>query len=837
MNSWLILTAVLAIAEAQDIIQPQICSSQYVNYYKLPENSSHITCMNFPIETFCIPGEVNNVESLILDFTSCSTQTTDWIPTGLFQKNNQIQRLHIQAFAPDGSPPIKSLRNDTFGNLQRLSELTLEGFERIRYLDPDLFRPLVKLKKLRLIGFGGQFLTYRQLGDALFGLSNSSLEEITMDSVHSVANKEKTLDMNILFRISGVNITSLVLINNDFNAVTGYLSDALPYLRYFECSMYFLTFSAMNFGLDSLIFLQHLEEVNYSFQINGDNPWSLGRRRRDDKILVLLDERTLKYYKSLTQSNDCYYGVRLKFNPTIRKAVISNMDFFRADPNVDVCFDESNNIEYLDFFHSPIGMIPGTLRGLERLRFFNLQKTSMNSISCSLFHDMPNLEILSLGDNNIGASVAADADGSLFKFQNRSLRSLDLSGSEISFIPKSMFSELSALQFLNLSRNIIESFQVKLPPSGNLSLLNLSDNSIRILTFEMISELESLQNSDDNRPILTFDLSRNSLSCLCNATDFVIWMKSTKKVSFESIDKYTCLHPNGTKVSVNSLNMTELMSDCKYLRQLPTTCPCAGLDYKRVKQMSLSLRDIYCTNDGKNLSYSDLVTNVNKTLAEYWWCKGVIENPIYNSPKFIVPLVIGFLLLLLLGVALIVIYKKRYTPKDVARMMQCMDLRPYIMHFIQYLSNHPAYTSENYEFDVFVYFQADDGPWVRKVLLEKLQHLKVITPDNFRIGAAMADAILDGCRKSRVVVLVLSSSFKRDDWCREITLRSYTSHPGSVIPVVINNTNLSYFDDDPLFSHLIATHCPIDLSSADSFIWKKFKSRVDNIRQSSNLLN
>src|SRR6218665_170442 len=252
----------------------------------------------------------------------------------------------------------------------------------------------------------------------------------------------------------------------------------------------------------------------------------------------------------------------------------------------------------------------------------------MNSIPPALFHEMPNLEILLLGDNNIGASVAADAEGSLFKYQNQSLRSLDMSGSEISFIPKSMFSELSALQFLNLSRNIIESFQVKLPLSGNLSLLNVSDNSIRFLTSEMISELESLQNSVDNRTKLTIDLSRNPLSCLCNATEFIAWMKSTKKVSFESIEEYTCLHPNGSKVSVNSLNMTELMSDCKYLRQLPTTCPCDdGLDYKRLKQMSLSLTDVYCTYDGKRRSYSYLVANVKQSIEEYWWCKSVIENP------------------------------------------------------------------------------------------------------------------------------------------------------------------------------------------------------------------
>src|SRR6218665_1919 len=631
MNSWLILTALLATtALAQDVIPVPTCRSQHVHYNRTTGNSCVVSCNDVPIENFCIPAQANSMESLIIDLTACDTQTMDWIPTGLFQEDNQIRRLSV--YAPSSYTRfIQSLKSDTFENLKGLEELTLEGFERIRYLSPDVFRPLVKLKKLRLIGFGGQFLTYRQLGDALFGLSNSSLEEITMDSVHTGVNPEKTLDMNNLLRISGVNITSLVLINNDF------------------------------------------------------------------------------------------------------------------------------------------------------------------------------------------------------KFQNESLRSLDVSGSEISFIPKSMFSELSALQFLSLSRNTIESFQVKLPPSGNLSLLNLSDNSIRFLTSEMISELESLQNSDDNGTKLTIDLSRNPLSCLCNATDFVAWMKSTKKVSFESIEEYTCLHPNGSKVSVNSLNMTELMSDCKSLGPLlillPTICPCDGLDYKRLRQLSLFLTDVYCSYYGKRYSYADLVTNVNKIIEEYWWCKRVTENPIYKRPKFIVLLVIEFLLLLLLGVGLIVFYKKRYTPY---RMLQCMDLRLYIMHFIRYLSNHPAYTSDNFELDTFVYFQADDGPWVRKVLLKKLQHVKVITPDNFCIGASMADAISDGCKKSRVIVLVLSSSFKRGIWCRQVTLRSYTSHPGSVIPVVINNTDLSDFEDDPLFSNLIATHCPIDLSSADSLIWNEFTTRLQN---------
>src|SRR6218665_478971 len=318
MNSWLILTALLATtALAQDVIPVPTCRSQHVHYNRTTENSCVVSCNDVPIENFCIPAQANSMENLIIDLTACDTQWMDWIPTGLFQEDNQIRRLSV--YAPSSYTRfIQSLKRDTFKNLKGLEELTLEGFERIRYLDPDVFLPLVNLKKLRLIGFGGQLLTYRQLGDALLGLSSSLLAEITMDTIHTGVNQEKTLDVNNLFRISGVTITSLVLINNDFYVVMGTLPSTLPSLRYFECSVFFLTYAATAFGLDSIFFLQHLEEINYSIISDSGRPGTIFRRSADD-IKDALSQRILEYYYSFKSDPKCFYGKLCRFGPKLKR--------------------------------------------------------------------------------------------------------------------------------------------------------------------------------------------------------------------------------------------------------------------------------------------------------------------------------------------------------------------------------------------------------------------------------------------------------------------------------------------------------------------------------------
>src|SRR5688572_21615720 len=129
MNSWIIVMAGLVTALAQDVTQRPICLNNY--HWTKDGNTSIVTCYGVPIENVSIPTEANLSERLVLELINCAMQTMDWIPTGLFPKNNLIRKLDIYAPASEGSQSIKRLKSDTFVNLQGLVELSLYGFERI----------------------------------------------------------------------------------------------------------------------------------------------------------------------------------------------------------------------------------------------------------------------------------------------------------------------------------------------------------------------------------------------------------------------------------------------------------------------------------------------------------------------------------------------------------------------------------------------------------------------------------------------------------------------------------------------------------------------------------
>lgn len=818
------------------------CEDDGVHIQCPEQTRCSVQCKYISIGRLCIPDRLTSVEHLLLDIRNCRKDAdfANSIPPWLFPAGNRIRSLYINsvdANNDDSLGNVKYVLNDTFANLDRLEELTLEGFEFVERVDEKVFVPLRSIKKLSLIGFGAQYLTYGQLGTALKGLSNSSLTHITMDSIHPSGNQEKDLNLLELFPISGVNITHLVFVYNDFSSVKGNLSYVLPHLVYFECRIYFLTYAMSSFGLDSLIFLNHSEELVYRFI---SSVYSFDDRDNSNILLKLtnflrsLTPVLLSYYYSMIDSNDCYFGKLMRVNPSLKRLTAVNIPFYLPDYRPDICFDEDNQLEYVDFFRCPIAIIPRQLKGLKKLKYFNLQETRLRGLDSGIFHDMPMLEVLLLGGNDMGASIADDIDGNFFKSQNGTLRSLDLSRCNIDVIPPSLFSSLRNLQFLNLSANKIRQLEISVDQNARLSVLNLSGNAFQTISNRVIGQFESLGNQAHTEQTLLLDLSRNPFTCFCNNTEFTTWLKTTEAVSLQNFDRYTCLHPNGSTVNVSDLNLAELSVDCEALQDLSNfkgVCPCNGLNVSRLRQISLHLSDTSCTYGGKSFSYSELISKSGNSSQDYWWCSKVPEVPPFEkNPRFIAPVAIGCAVLIALGTALIVIYKKRYSASQIASKIQCMDMRPYIMYVIRALAGRSQDDPRVIEYDAFVYCQAEDEYWTWQAVLSRLGHLKVVSSRDIVIGASMAEAILEAIKKSRVVILILSPAFKEDGWCREASLRSYTMRPAAIIPILKQDTERSIFEDDILFSNMIVTHNPIRLSvddvTDDDSAWTEVTTRI-----------
>lgn len=285
-----------------------------------------------------------------------------------------------------------------------------------------------------------------------------------MDGIHAISNREKVLALDHLFDIAGVNVTSLVFVNSDFNAVTGVLSGVLPALRYVEFNVYWLTFAAASFGLDSMIFLRNIEEVNFSFIGNRPTVDESGNYKQDSTCyLCVLSKELLDYYNQLNYSADCYFFKTIKFSYSLKRITVRNMDFFHADGNPDLCLDARNQLEYVDLSGSPVGTIYGQMRGFRRLSYLNMQETALQPVSVRVFDDMPRLEALLLGGNyGLGNFISRDRGSEFFGAQNETLTSLDLSGCGLVDLPVTLFSGLVALERLNLSRNRLRRFDVHL---------------------------------------------------------------------------------------------------------------------------------------------------------------------------------------------------------------------------------------------------------------------------------------------------------------------------------------------------------------------------------------
>ncbi len=213
-----------------------------------------------------------------------------------------------------------------------------------------------------------------------------------------------------------------------------------------------------------------------------------------------------------------------------------------------------NNVSYIDISDSDISYEIGPrfgISGLKKMRYFNLQGNKIQfSEEIEMFVDMPELEVLLLGRNNLSRIAYTE-----FDFLHRSsLRVLDLENCDIDHIPHNGLSLLRNLEVLNISMNRITEFDVDVSNMKYLRLLNLSGNQISTLGKRSRRQLQKL-----GAPVL--DLSGNPLRCFCEDIQFVQWLQSNHK-QFTRKEVTVCAHPTLSPVSPWKVNVAALRRYC-----------------------------------------------------------------------------------------------------------------------------------------------------------------------------------------------------------------------------------------------------------------------------------
>ena len=177
----------------------------------------------------------------------------------------------------------------------------------------------------------------------------------------------------------------------------------------------------------------------------------------------------------------------------------------------------------------------------------------------SLFTDMESLEVLLLGGNTIPMDRPEDLDF----LRINTLRVLDIQGCGIKYMPQHTLRNLKNPQFLNVSENSLEEFNVNLTGLKDLKFINLSGNSLRFLDKMVMLALERVA----SRQNLTVDLSRNPLECSCSKLHFVRWLQ-TSRAAFARKELTVCSNPWSSPRTPWAVDQEELYRICIHFQTI-----------------------------------------------------------------------------------------------------------------------------------------------------------------------------------------------------------------------------------------------------------------------------
>lgn len=195
----------------------------------------------------------------------------------------------------------------------------------------------------------------------------------------------------------------------------------------------------------------------------------------------------------------------------------------------------------------------GPIYGVENIEIADVSNNYCSYISKSIMKYAIGLRILKASKNNIGKSLATDAEGEIFE-NTVSLEFLDLSYNNIFYLSASMFKNMQKLRTLNLQNNQLSSWRVKVDHMKNMKYINLKQN--KLTAFDKISRVSfgnlfQLTN-------LTIDLSENQLLCSCDSKEFLEWITHHRK-HFINFEYYECSSSSSHKFNFSDPDVSAML--------------------------------------------------------------------------------------------------------------------------------------------------------------------------------------------------------------------------------------------------------------------------------------
>ncbi|XP_053396095.1 toll-like receptor 13 [Mercenaria mercenaria] len=527
---------------------------------------------------------------------------------------------------------------------------------------------------------------------------------------------------------------------------------------------------------------QNLKYLHLSY-----NPIYYGNMKNmlgDLSNLKLLSHLVMDGIGTITVQKDLFSLMRTNRIETLDIAYYNmktlSMDSFENFNNLAVLYLNDNHIENIK---------PSQNKHLKHL-YLNYNKLrsfpdfSVNGSEKECF--FPNLEILAVGSNDI-EEIASDNFKCLLK-----LKSLRLDQNPIQVLPNSFLSKLPNLEILELRfpdpgiltvkplafkstslkklllefdrpvTEVFDSFSDTFRCVPNLETLKLGFMSMYRLNNQQFSALFSplanismfkcfaCQISQDPkvilnhmRNVLEFDLQSNRITTLSDET-----FKNNKHLRYLSLRNNDIAHIKESALPISFLNSLHSLD----LSQNHFACDCNLewlINWMKTKQgekkkvISRYPQEYVCSLPIQKSKMR--LSDISFTYKECHPWSPWIWVAIIASPCVIV-----------IGITVLILYRNRWN----------------IKHYIYLLRKRRDYqvlNGQNFVYDAFVGYEADDSAWVRRRLLPVLEDevgLKLcIHERDFQPGAFINDNIVTNIDMSEKIIIVLTNGFARSEWC------------------------------------------------------------------------
>ncbi|XP_046577699.1 toll-like receptor 4 [Haliotis rubra] len=397
-------------------------------------------------------------------------------------------------------------------------------------------------------------LTFKGVTNATYGIS-SSLEGLFINAIVSPFAVCVVIEKPFCENLQNTSLTEL---HANSNRVTIFQEGALSLFPK-SLKYVYMKGSRFHYGpyIGDISSLVGLEVVNIRGYGNRRMPFP---SLNDFRHMFFLSKRLSSVYFDGDYSPHPPFIIHLP--PNLKKVDFSVSQMYFHITRFQVY---KNNITEIDASRNLFTMWIGNVIGFEKLETLNLSDNIANFATSQFFGSFKNLKHLDISNNLLGTVLGNISNGNMFSALSK-LQTLDLSANYINNYSYALFSNLSSLRVLNISKNTIYALHFDIIHMKNLSVLQCSGNQIHWLTKTFTTSLDKL--SDDHN--ITVDLSGNPIYCNCINIWFLSWMMKAKAkgaIFFGNLSDYVCIYDDGHSVELDNLEkvVADLTSWCQHV--------------------------------------------------------------------------------------------------------------------------------------------------------------------------------------------------------------------------------------------------------------------------------